>query len=136
MKKIIISVFVVLLIGGFCFLSMNSNDKLEERWDFVLPENVNLIYSEDTGSSFFGDGIYYEIYEIKGNMDVNDFDSHKNTVIENTVEERLKELEISSNMKIDFTKDYYYKMVEKNDDTLFLFYFPHYSQLYIIQDLY
>ena len=74
MLSISIGIFAIIIIGAvFAWNSFSDYSRvLKANWDFALPSDSHYseIYSQDSGTSFHGDGIRYHIFSYKENEPV------------------------------------------------------------------
>ena len=139
-RKILITVIVVLvlvLVGGFYFTKKMTtpSNQLKETFNIQL-EDTKLIYDVDTKEGFHNDGLSYEIYQVK-NPDaefLKKITQPKNEVMEKDVNELLKNVDISKEKSVDWSKEYTWKKVEVNEgfDVLYLILFKESNMVYAI----
>lgn len=139
-RKILITVIVVLVLalgGGFYFAKKMTTpqNQLKENFNIQL-EDTKLLYDVDTKEGFHNDGLSYEIYQVK-NQDaefLKKITQPKNEAMEKDVNELLKNVDISKDNSIDWSKEYTWQKVELNEgfDVLYLILFKDNNTVYAI----
>lgn len=139
-RKILITVIVVLVLalgGGFYFAKKMTTpqNQLKETFNIQL-EDTKLLYDVDTKEGFHNDGLSYEIYQVK-NPDaefLKKITQPKNESMEKDVNELLKNVDISKDNSIDWSKEYTWQKVELNEgfDVLYLILFKDNNTVYAI----
>lgn len=139
-RKILITLIVVLVLalgGGFYFAKKMTTpqNQLKETFNIQL-EDTKLLYDVDTKEGFHNDGLSYEIYQVK-NPDaefLKKITQPKNEAMEKDVNELLKNVDISKDNSIDWSKEYTWQKVELNEgfDVLYLILFKDSNTVYAI----
>lgn len=99
-------------------------------WNIIRPENMSLEYKY-VNQGFFGDGERFVKFQLP--LENNDFSLFpgKSKKIELIFNQITKEINYK---KINFQEDYEWKVYLRDlDDSLYLLYFPHSKELYILQ---
>ena len=133
--KILVLMFIILVILGYCHISSSINYLYKENWNLNIP---NPIHQEELIDSVIGDGVIFEIYyytkedveTIKKNKSFKQIEvSSINEIYENNVETVFinylspneKELFYS---KFDcsklFNETNYYTFITENNNSSFL----------------
>lgn len=110
-------------------------NQLKETFNIQL-EDTKLLYDVDTKEGFHNDGLSYEIYQVK-NPDaefLKKITQPQNETMEKDVNELLKNVDISKENSIDWSKEYTWQKIELNEgfDALYLILFKEDNIAYTI----
>lgn len=124
MKKKIVLLVLVLFVVCFLgrFLHKNQNEIIYEKmWNISIPNSADEVYSAKSEMGFNGDGLRYSIY-VGCDEPVNgiDFISDSNEEIEKEIYLKLREINVEDNRLPNFSDNYSWCCVEKNNDFLWL----------------
>ncbi len=148
MKKkyiIIFGIVVTMFIGGlmiFYFIRWNNNysNTINLNWNIELSKSYKEIYSQESESSFHGDGERYHIFEYENNDSLNscadvDWKIKKDLSLEDDINSILKNLGVLDKYSPDFEKEYKYYFITdyKDFSKIYLIFIPELNKLYIIE---
>lgn len=135
-KKSVLLLFVIFVVSFCflgCFLHKNQNKIIyEEMWDISIPNSADEVYLAKSEIGFNGDGLRYSIYA-GCDEPVNgiDFIYDCNEELEKEIYLKLREINVEDNRLPDFSDNYSWCCVEKNNDFLWLI--KENDYLYVLQ---
>ncbi len=142
MKKRIIAVVVVIgLMFPIVYQFIMTKDwhRYEESFDMSLPSQMIELYTLKPQDQWFGDGLRYEVYEVKSYTDEFDqFDKIKSLEFEKEMLDYIEEIEAQNQESVDndylprFNDEYWFKTFKKNNTELLLCYEVNSKQLKIM----
>ncbi|MDR1003043.1 MAG: hypothetical protein LBL82_07240 [Oscillospiraceae bacterium] len=126
--------------------SMSEKHPVQQNWGVTIPLTARELYSFDTPSSIFGDGLRWNVYAYD-DPDANffsDFESERSAEAESEIVEFSEDGDIPREYFPDFTQDYIWKRYIAEplmtvdgrtyyDDNMYILYFPSEKRLYVIQ---
>lgn len=141
-KKTVFGLFTLLfLIGGLCYLIGNfyfsKTTVFEEYWNIEFPNNYRIEYNIDKTGSIQGDGVVIIKLIIQDEFTfIKSFDDENNNELEIKINNILKEENIDSYYFPDFTIDYSWKMIEKEQNYLYAIFFKGTNSVYLISEMF
>ena len=145
-KRLIIIILIILAIV-LLYKETLGNPLFDIRinWGIKLPTADKILYSRDTGPSFFGNGEFYTVLQYKSKRKIKKLNetqwkSDKNLEIEEFILERFSRLElndkrIDDKYKVNLNEDYlYYEQYDEEDNShIVIIYKENEQRLYIIE---
>ena len=107
---------------------------IEKNWNISIPKEIDVLYYNQSGFSFFGDGNYYTVAKIESNLDLEDFklvDDDLQFEIESWY--KYSHLDISQEYMFSFTDNLYGQVQKKKDDKCILLYDLELKLLFVLQ---
>ena len=132
---------VVLVAAGFYFVGnkyYSDSRIIKEQWHLTLPGDAKKQYYISSQGAL-GDGSTYTVYQSKDISFLGKMSSLKNTKMQNSISEILRNLHVDSDKYPNFSHPYEWKILSMKDDNrnkLYAVYDTQASLLYLVQDLY
>lgn len=141
---------VIVLITSFIYIEVNKpyTEIINLNWSIKLPETYKKIYSTDSGSNFFGEGVRYSIFEYNSIEDINtslNWNNNENKVVDSgikkvqqtEIKEVINDLNIPIENMPDFKSKYkYYTKLKADSSKIYLIFVTDTKKLYIIENIY
>lgn len=131
---IVIFIFLVLHIDW----SHTYADIFEANWDIRLPAGISEVYSEKGDIDFQGHGARYAAYKTSRSLDgsslLKEASWEKNVETEKRITDILEKIGADKDNYPDFSKNYTWKLLTKNNRKLYIVYDTSAYLLYLIQD--
>ncbi len=140
-KKVIIIITTVIVLVFTAAVGLyaagniyySSQRIYEENWNIELPDDIKEKFDANN-QGWFGDGVRYTIYETKEQSAYfNDFESKKNSEIEETFKEVFSELNLSNSEYPDWEHDYVWKQLNRYENRLYMVFDKETNTLFVAQ---
>lgn len=137
LRLLFIILFLVIAAAVGLYFGINAYNSparmYEENWKLNLPQGITQKYDVRTPPDFFGEGYHYTVYQLKS-QDVSFLkNTSKNDEFEKNVSSILNQFDVKKDWYPDFSHNYLWKEISKDDDTLYIIYDLKTNLLYLVQ---
>lgn len=146
MKKqryaILLCAAVLLFLLSGCLRPISYAETLKANWDLTIPSGYTILYETDTGASFHGDGVRYDVLEYEDDSVLEDLADWREEQLPTryadsetqAAEECLSRLDVPAEWEIP-DGDCRYDCIIKDNCEMLLFWHTPDRRLYIVQNL-
>lgn len=140
-KTILLLIGLLFLTSGLCYLIGNfyfsKTTVFEEYWNIEFPNNYRIEYNINRTGSIQGDGVVMIKLTINDDFTfIKSFNDVNNNELEIKINNILKEEKIDSYYFPDFTIDYSWKIIEKEQNYLYAIFFEGTNSVYLISEMF
>lgn len=132
---------LILLLSG-CLRPISYAETLKANWNFMIPSGYTILYETDTGASFHGDGVRYDVLEYGDDSALEDLVDWRQEQLPTqyadsetqAAEECMEQLDIPPEWEIP-DGDCRYYCITKDFSEMLLFWHTPDRRLYIVQNI-